>query len=580
MPPPPSIPRETRSQTRKSRMGSEGAESIESPGSTRKAVTTPRRKPNVRAKPSSNYGAAVDSQAPAQKQAVKLAKIGATDRIEAGVSAAIERSVAVTTNNTRGLTPVTEEDEHGAVQERFSPREEERVVFNNSGDGDEDEGIYHHPTAFDLAGSKSPRRAHLNDLSNRQKVRANSQQPAALNHPAAANQDATSTQPIRAIANEPAAALQDATSAESIHPNHRDMLPPALQTPIPHPALTNSPVTTAPVTHRGVHMPWARKWIWLGLIISLIISISSAAFSTVRYQQMTTSFSEFQNSRGKEVSSIIPPVFFKRLDKLEEQVTRLAENAANAAMKEARSHQINWFSFDLGARANPYLSSPSTRNPKLKMKSRWRLGWKDIKSAWKSSSQQEQRADGYLAPFHSRGGPRSSGSSINPNTALTPYKELEARYCAPSDRRGILQLAVSTPRPITPTELVVEHFHRDQVPLIGNAPKEIELWVEIKDDADAKLREEIRRRIKEIHPDIFSRDSRQKDRRLDPKLALGDQWVPVGRWVYQISPSAGGEPVQYFKIPLDLAAMGVVVQQQVVRVNSNWGNVDRTCLVR
>ena len=562
MPPPPSIPRETRSQSRKSRVSSDGVESVEAPGSTQKAITNPRRKPNVRAKPSSNYGAAVDSQAPAQKQAVKLAKREAIGRIEDGVGAAIERSATLTTNNTKGLTAVAEEEEHEAVEDNVSQRDEELAVLDNR---DGNEGMDYHHTASDLAGSKSfGSEAHLNSLLNRQNTRAVSQQPAD------ADLDATSTQPV--------------------HSNQNDM-PSPLHSPIHHPTLTNIPITTAPVSHGVITTPWTWKWIWLALVISLLVSLCSAALSTLRYQQMTTSLSEFQNDCGKKVSSIIPNRLIQRLDKLEEQVAHLTENAV---MKDNRPFQINWFSYDLGARVNPYLSSPSTRSPKLPIKSRWSFEWKDIRSAWKSSSssssssQQQRRDDNSpLLPRRRSAGPNSSSTSINPNTVLTPYTKFEPGYCAPFGGRGKLQLAVLTPRPITPTELVIEHFHKDKVLSIGSAPKEIELWIEIADEADASLREEVRRRIREIYPDIFSRESTQKDRFLDPKMALGKTWVPVGRWIYRISSASSSSSsfrdknnVQYFKIPLDLASMGVVVKQQVVRVNSNWGDVDRTCLVR
>ena len=551
-------------------MSSDGVESVEAPGSTRKAVTTPRRKPNVRAKPSSNYGAAVDSQAPAQKQAVKLAKRKAIGRIEAGVGEAIERSAKLITNNTKGLTAVAEEEEREAVEDNVSPRDEERAVLINRAVGNE--WMDYHHTASDLAGSKNfGSEAHLNGLLNRQKTRAIPQQPAA------ANQDATSTQPI--------------------HSKQSDMSPTPLQSSIHHPALNNSPATTAPVSHGVIPTPWTWKWMWLALIIGLLVSVCSAALSTLHYQQMTTSLSEFQNDCGKKVSSIIPNRLIQRLDKLEEQVAHLTENAV---MKDNRPFQINWFSYDLGARANPYLSSPSTRSPKLTIKSRWSLEWKDIKSAWKSSwksssspsSQQRQRDDNPppLLRRRSAGPSSSSSTSTNPNTVLTPYTEFEPRYCAPSGGRGKLQLAVFTPRPITPTELVIEYFHKDKVLSIGSAPKEIELWIEIAgDDDDDNLREEVRRRIKEIYPDIFSRESTQKDRFLDPGMALGKTWVPVGRWIYRISSASSSSSsssfrdnnnVQYFKIPLDLASMGVVVKQQVLRVNSNWGDVDQTCLVR
>lgn len=559
MPPATSIPRETRAQRRKSRAGSDGAESIEAPSSTTRKAPTPRRKPNVGPKPSSNYGATIDSQAPAQKQAAILAKRVATDRIEAGVGAAIERSATVTTN-TKGLTAVPEEDNREDVgDDDISSREEEWMAFNSRG-GESGRMDYHH-TASDLAGSKIlGSQAYLNAFPNRQSSRVIAQQSTALNQAATSpNRDAIFTQPV--------------------YQSQRDMPPPppAVQTSIQHPTLTNSFATTVPFSRGETATPGIWRWMFMALIISVIVSLSSAVLSTVRYHQITTSLSDFQNG-GHKVSSIIPTMFGQRLDKLEEQVAHLAEIAV---LKDSRSHQINWFSFDLGARANPYLSSPYTRRPNLKIKGRWSLKWKDIRSAWKSSQQLEHLPPPPPPPLLCKGDGLGS-NTINPNAALTPYSEFEPRYCAPLAGRGKLQLAVITPRPIIPTELVVDHFRKDEVLCVGSAPKEVELWIEIKDDSDGdgdaeNLREDIRHRIRAIYPDIFSRTYTQKDRLLDPKLALGPEWVPVGRWIYQIS---SHENVQYFGIPLDLASMGVVARQHVVRVNSNWGNVDRTCLVR
>lgn len=519
MPPTP-IPRETRSQKR-SRAGSDGPESVEAPSSTRKAA--PRRKPDVRPKPTSNYGA-IDSQAPAQKQALQATKREAAVRIEAGLGAAIE-SATITT--TRGLTSVTEEDEQSSEKD-VPPEKEESVESNRGG---ESEGMDDY-TVSDLTGTKSFGREaqDLDGLLNRQPIRASSAIP---QQPTAPNQDAISTQPV--------------------HQNQRNMPSPP-QAPI-QPTQTNSTLTA--LSSRGeTPIPRIWKWMWLALIISLIVSLSTAGLSTLRYRQMTTGLQEFQN-KGK-VSSIIPAMFSQRLDKLEGQVARLAQNSVN---KEAQTRKINWLSFDLGARANPYLSSPCAKRPYLTVKAKWSLRWRHLKSA--------MSLDLNDLPIETRRGP----SNVGPNTALTPWIEFEPRYCAPSSR-GKLQLAVSTPRPITPTELVVEHFRRDQVPYIGSAPKEVELWIKI---GDPEVREELGQCITDIYPDIFSRTYTQKDRLLDPKMALGPEWVPVGRWTYHIS---ARDNVQIFQIPIDLNSLGVAVRSQVIRVNSNWGNVDRTCLVR
>lgn len=631
MPVPSTLPRETRAQRRKSRAGSDGVESIEAPPSSinRKApnVTPARRKPNVGPKPSSNYGAASDSQAPAQKQVAKLAKRVATDRIEAGVGEAIERSATVITtknNNTKGgLTAVPEEDQHDreeAVRDNdmffSSPRGgEEWMILNNSRGGENEGGMnYHHYTASDLTGSKFiERQARFSTFSIPRSSRFIPQHSTALHQPPTPSRDAITTQ--------------------TSYQNRRDMSPPPpqFQASIRRPAPTNSSATPTSFSREETQKAGIWKWVLRTLIISVIVSLSSAALSTVCYQQMTTGLPKFQYGGQKKGSSIIPPppmaAAVHRLDKLEEQVAHLAENAV---MKDSRFDRINWFSYDLGARVNPYLSSPpSTRRAKLKIKSRWSLKWKDLRSVWKwkKSSPQQPKED--VLPLLCREGPRgglsrdSSSSAINPNTALIPYFEFEPRYCAPFGGRGKLQLVVISPRPITPTELVVEHFRKEQVLLIGSAPKEIELWIEIKAghesssssadaDADAEnLRDKIRQSISNLYPDILNRTYTQKDRLLDSKLALGPEWVPVGRWIYQISSSHSSRSssrthhdnnVQYFGIPLDLGSIGigigiggiegigglrggggvqaVTTRQLAVRVNSNWGNVDQTCLVR
>ena len=302
MPPATSTRREIRAQRRKSRAGSEGTESIEAPSSATRKAPTPRRKPNVGPKPSSNYGAAIDSQVPAQKQAAKLARRVATDCIEAEVGAAIERSATVTTN-TKGLTAVPEEDNLEDVgDDDISPLEEEWMAFNNSRGG-ESEGMDYHHTASNLTGSKTlGRQAYLNAFSNRQSIRAIPQQSTALNQAVTPpNRDTISTQPV--------------------YQSQRDMPPPPPPPPvqafIQHPALTNSFATTAPFSRGVIPTPEIWKWMFMALIISVLVSLGSAALSTVRYHQITTSLSDFQNG-GHKVPSIIPTMFGQRLDKLEE----------------------------------------------------------------------------------------------------------------------------------------------------------------------------------------------------------------------------------------------------------------------
>lgn len=95
-----------------------------------------------------------------------------------------------------------------------------------------------------------------------------------------------------------------------------------------------------------------------------------------------------------------------------------------------------------------------------------------------------------------------------------------------------MQLAAKLPRPIVPTELVIEHWPKDEVTIAGIAPKDVELWVE-----------------------------------------HGEEWILAGKWIYNIhaDQAAQGFPV---------ALAGLIVQRVQIRIKSNWGNANKICLVR
>ncbi len=206
---------------------------------------------------------------------------------------------------------------------------------------------------------------------------------------------------------------------------------------------------------------------------------------------------------------------------------------------------INWFSLDLGARAVEHLCSPPAA-----------VSYPTLQSLW----------------MPSKNTPDVRGVVDSATTALLPVQGGRS-YCGP-DRRGKLQLVVHIARQITPVELSIEHFRKGEVPKSGMAPKEVELWVQVMDDA---IRDAIRVEMDRLYPAILRANHSQPDRFLAKEQALDSTWVPIGQWTYNIWDRNN---VQGFWPPLDLSAFGVTSHLFAVRVNSNWGDVDSTCLAR
>ena len=148
------------------------------------------------------------------------------------------------------------------------------------------------------------------------------------------------------------------------------------------------------------------------------------------------------------------------------------------------------------------------------------------------------------------------------------------RWCAPRSG-GKLQLAIEVERPILPTELVVEYMSKQASPegYMSTAPKELELWIRVEDD---DVRAKLNQAITRLHPELWENSSPQ-GKELILSRDLGEKYVPVGRWMYDIyAPSH----VQGFKMAAPLLELGVQTTKVAIRVNSNWGNVDYTCINR
>lgn len=236
----------------------------------------------------------------------------------------------------------------------------------------------------------------------------------------------------------------------------------------------------------------------------------------------------------------------RRIGTLEQQRTILP---LEVVVKPKR--QINWFTPGFGAFIDQRLTSPTAAI----CKESW--------SPWPWS---------YLIGQSCPEDTLSDGSMM----ALQAWDDpVNDRWCAPKNPFGKMQITVGIERPITPTEMVVEMAAKDTSPVghMATAPKEIELWIQIHDD---DIRRTVSSMIDQLYPDLW-RDVSSQGRELAMAQILDYNYVPVGRWKYNIYEN---QEVQTFKIPVPLGEYGVTSSKVAVRVNSNWGNDEYTCVNR
>lgn len=215
--------------------------------------------------------------------------------------------------------------------------------------------------------------------------------------------------------------------------------------------------------------------------------------------------------------------------------------------------RINWFSRGFAA-VNTRFSSPTLANP---------LSFKEKLASVRFELGQLPKWETEKPQFE------------DPMSIFNPWDSFGQKWCAPS-RRGKLQAVVLLAYSISPTEILIEHMKKSEMPdlEIGTAPKEVELWIQI---LDQKVREDVIHAIETFHPFITTKQASQRGKKLDPELALDRTWVPVGRWDYDIHRLQNR---QGFLMPFNLAHMGVKTRAVAIRVNSNWGSTDSTCLYR
>ena len=204
--------------------------------------------------------------------------------------------------------------------------------------------------------------------------------------------------------------------------------------------------------------------------------------------------------------------------------------------------RVNYVSRGLGAIIDPHLTSPTR---KLTVRSR----------SWFGLSSYELRTP-------------------DPVTALLPWDDIGDCWCAPR-AGGKSQLTVLLPRKIVPTHLVIEHIPHGATLDIGSAPKDVELWVQIK-DPEARVRVmDATMAVPSLAEESLLAARTLPDYGTD--TALDKSWIRVGRWEYDIF---AANHVQDLAVPVELDHFQVAVNKVSVRVRRNWGMKDYTCLYR
>lgn len=263
-----------------------------------------------------------------------------------------------------------------------------------------------------------------------------------------------------------------------------------------------------------------------------------------------------------------------RLNNLAVQVDSLSSNIKRG------EHYVNWFNFYLGATAIPSLSSPHHIDPA----GAW--WWPPLRFPF-SPSEKKISFEQELLDLE-----KQIINPDGPNAPLVPMrKEYNVPpYCVASgagdDKYVKLQLAIKTPRPIIPLELTMEHYSKTDLEERGVksravAPKQFELWVHI---LNPSTNAAVLQNITKLYPTILNiadppsppysqADSAQA-------LNLGN-WVPIGRWEFaMLSPPCKTLQSQKFRPQVNVEELGVVTDMFLVRVNTNWGDMKKTCLVR
>ncbi len=259
---------------------------------------------------------------------------------------------------------------------------------------------------------------------------------------------------------------------------------------------------------------------------------------------VTSRFSWPSRSADQTVKHTVPEVadnyvssLVTRVSDLEQRIRELKKGVAQQTlMPDKPIHRVNYFSTGLGAVIDPYLTSPT------KLRQTTFL----------------QRA--YIGVMRIR-----LRKPLPPVAALEPWDDIGDCWCA-SHGIGKSQLAVLLPRAIYPEAITVEHIPSGATLDIASAPRDMELWVEVLDDAAREL----------IGDAAFPLLNTQDDNYISLK-SIHRNYVRVGAWRYSIHDP---NHIQTATMAVDLQHFKTKINKVIVRTVSNWGEADYTCLYR
>lgn len=315
-------------------------------------------------------------------------------------------------------------------------------------------------------------------------------------------------------------------------------------------------ILPAPVEDETVWAKWGLNCVLL-IVVAFLVSFMYFSSNNAR------DYASKMNKLGDLTELVVLKTenLHHRLHDLEPKITSL---------KMKTTPQINWFSPAFGAEIIPSLCSPSVPKqvtPAIENVWWW---WTGI-GIWQWYQHRNSKA------VHDE---PSFSDPYGPYAALRSKLEHEPVYCAPPNY-GKLYLSAKLPRLITPTSLIIEHWQKDTVIEIGSAPQQFELWIKIPgEDEDGKPGSKVQNLMMERYgKDIIDNHAGPQRREMpEPvSIAFSYPWIPVGRWIYDIY---GPSPIQKFFLPVNLSDYNIYTQEVAIRVNSNWGNVESTCLVQ
>jgi hypothetical protein len=254
------------------------------------------------------------------------------------------------------------------------------------------------------------------------------------------------------------------------------------------------------------------------------IHTDKGSIATIRHWQSLDRKIAKVDSKVDTLSSTVATIV-ARTDRTDGKVT--GHYSSLELQSLTRHMPVNFFSTTLGAKIDPFLTSPTMDTTR---------GLK-----------------GYLrrSPFY-------FPDIAPPVRALMPWTEAGECWCAaPSNPPGLAQLAVRTPHLIRADTITVEHIPQTSTLDIKSAPKELEIWAEAEDGHDFN----------------WSHDAGCTSQSIDdPKSYSKKTWVCLGRVKYDIDNESH---IQM----MPLLNTDIPASRFVVRVVDNYGQ-KYSCLYR